>query len=79
MKAIFGTIEFGYLCIGRDTSPIAIVHDVVKVVDVEDEAAADKLLDDAAESYIIVDTYKEEVVFSSKDAAIKWHHALFNS
>jgi hypothetical protein len=65
MKAIFGTIEFGYLCIGRDTSPIAIVHNIVKVVDVEDETTADNLLDDTAESYIIVEKYKGEIVFSS--------------
>ena len=71
LKAFFGEIEFGYLCIGRDTSPIAVVHKIDAAMDVADEESADALLG-TYDSYIIPSLNKHEIVFANEEAAKKW-------
>jgi hypothetical protein len=76
MKAIFGTIEFGYLCIGRDTSGVAIIHNVNKCMSVDDEDDADRQLSDLIESYIIPELNNREILFANAKAASDWADAI---
>jgi energy-converting hydrogenase A subunit M len=72
MKAVFGSMEFAYLCIGRDTNSVVIIHSVESVVEVTSEEEADRLLDETGDSYLIPELSKKEILFSNPEAAIKF-------
>jgi hypothetical protein len=76
MKAIFGSIEFGYLCFGRDTTRVALFHSVTALREVSSEDEADSLLDELGESYLILDNIKHEIMFANIDAAASWQQVF---
>ncbi len=76
MKAIFGDFEFGHFLIRGDQHPVAIVHRVTFVADVQDEDEADNMMDEGRNSYIIPGISKEEVLFANPTAAASWVQAI---
>ncbi len=76
MKAIFGSIEFGYLCIGRDTTPVALFHSVTALRDVKSIEDADSLLNELGDAYLILDNSKHEIMFANTDAAASWQQVF---
>ena len=63
MRVLFGNMEFGYFCVGKDTGPMCVVHSIQAVLDLENEDAADSLLS-KYDSYIIPELTKCEITYA---------------
>jgi len=67
---LFGDIEFGDFCKGRDTFPCAVIHEIKCQLLMDETEADDFMVKHGYSGYLIPAEFKGEIYFS--EGGSKW-------